>query len=96
MIARLFTGSHLAGHFVHLLAVGATVLVFGAAQVYAVQLSMKRVSPRPRWLYLLFCSGYVIVTVVTSAIGGWADSDHLGWLSNAMVCQPVSLLAVRS
>ena len=85
VIARLFTGGHLAGHFVHLLAVGATVLVFGAAQAYAAQLSMKRVSPRPRWHYLLFCIGYIIVALVTSAIGGWADSDHLGWLSNAMV-----------
>jgi len=78
-------GSDLAGHFVHLLAVGGTVLVFSFAQVYAVQLSMKRVSSRPRWHYLLFCTGYVIMAVVTSAIGGWADSDHLGWLSNAMV-----------
>lgn len=85
VIARLFTGSDPAGHFVRLLVVGVTVLAFIFAQAYAAQLSMKRVSPRPRWHYLLFCIGYVIVAVVTSAIGGWADSDHLGWLSNAML-----------
>jgi hypothetical protein len=85
VIAKLFVGGNLAGHFVHLLVPVAIVLVFTPAQMYAVQLSMKRVSPRPRWHYLLFCMSYVIVALVTSAIGGWADSDHLGWLSNAMV-----------
>jgi hypothetical protein len=85
VIARLFVGGNLAAHFVHLLVAVAIVLVFAPAQMYAVQLSMKRVSPRPRWHYLLFCIGYVIVAVVAAAIGGWADSDHLGWLSNAMV-----------
>jgi hypothetical protein len=84
-IARLFTGGHLAGHLEHFLLVAAIVLVFSIAQGYAVAVSYKRVIPRPRWHYLLFCLGYLLLVLVSSGIGGWADSDHLGWLSQAMV-----------
>jgi hypothetical protein len=83
--ARLFTGGHLVVNFGHFLLVAAIVVVFSLAQGYAVALSMKRVRPRPRWHYLLFCLGYLLVVLVTSGIGGWADSDHIGWLSQAMV-----------
>jgi hypothetical protein len=83
-IAGLITGGHLAGQLGQLLLAAAIVAVFSLAQCYAVALSMRRVSPRPRWHYLLFSLGYLLAVLVSSGIGGWADSDDLSWLSRAM------------
>jgi hypothetical protein len=52
---------------------------------YAVYRSSKRTSLRPRQQYFLFCAGYLVVGIVSLAFGGWADSRHIGWISNAMV-----------
>ncbi len=69
-------------HLLVYLAVGVALL---GCQGYAVYLSSKRSSPRPRHQYFLFCAGYLVVGIVSLAVGGWADSRHIGWLRNAMV-----------
>lgn len=43
-----------------------------------------RSRPRPTWQYLLFCLGFLVTAVVGAAVGGTADTDHIGWLSTAM------------
>lgn len=43
-----------------------------------------RSRPRPTWQYLLFCLGFLATAFVGAAVGGTADTDHIGWLSQAM------------
>jgi hypothetical protein len=64
--------------------------MFVLAQVEAQYRTSKRIDPRPRWQYMLFCLGYLVAAALSAAVADWADANHLGWLG-AVVTGPAYL-----
>jgi hypothetical protein len=83
-ISILFTAGQVAKGLINFLLVVADAVMFVLAQVEAQYRTSKRIDPRPRWQYMLFCLGYLVAAAMSAAVADWADANHLGWLGAVM------------